>query len=502
MRSEAEPVSSDSLHRAPGLHDELDHRIVKNSLWVGFSYGGSQVLAMISMLVLVRLLTPSAFGVVALGMTLLGVLGYIQESGVGSALVYFREDPRRTAASALVFSVLSGAALALGVFLAAPLYAHFVRTPAVTDIVRGLALVLLLRGVIVVPNAILERGLAFNLKARSELLGSVMLAVVSISCALAGLGAWSLVFGRVASSAAQATALWLLVPWRPRVRDASRAALRTMLRYGRSVSAANLLNVLNLSMDNLSVGRLLGSSALGVYALGYRLAELPNTVIGVILGRAMFSVYSTIQSDVVALRHAYVENLRRTLLFALPVTVGLAIAADPVVPALLGEQWTAAVTPVRILTVFGLVRLVAAPSGELFKGIGRPHLTLIAATSFFTLALTSLVVLVPAFGINGAATAMVIAGVISGTIAIVIVNRVLELSAGDLARAASRPALVCLPVAIVLIALLPIATSVPPWTGLAIDVIAGGTVYAASVALLGRSLVMPFWIALRRGTAG
>ena len=67
--------------RAPGLHDDIDARIVKNSLWVGLSYGGGQILAMVSMLVLLRLLTPSDFGVVAIGMTLLGVLAYVQESG-------------------------------------------------------------------------------------------------------------------------------------------------------------------------------------------------------------------------------------------------------------------------------------------------------------------------------------------------------------------------------------------------------------------------------------
>ena len=335
--------------RAPGLHDDIDARIVKNSLWVGLSYGGGQILAMVSMLVLLRLLTPSDFGVVAIGMTLLGVLAYVQESGLGSALVHFREDPRHTAASALIFSAVSSGSLALGVALLAPVYTHLVHSPQSTGIVRALSVVLLLRGLAIIPGAILERALLFKTRAKSELSGYIMLATVSISCAAFGLGPWSLVLGQIAATGTQLTAVWLLVPWRPRLRDASRATLVGMLRYGRFVSASNLLNLIGLSLDNLTVSRQLGSGPLGVYALSYRLAEIPNTVISIVVGRVMFSVYSSLHGNLAALRHAYLENLRRTMLFALPVTLGIGIAADPIVPALLGDQWLTAETPLRIL---------------------------------------------------------------------------------------------------------------------------------------------------------
>jgi O-antigen/teichoic acid export membrane protein len=482
---------------APGPHQDLDRRIIRNSLWVGVGYGGGQVLSMVSMLVLVRLLTPSAFGVVALGMTLLGVLAYLQESGLGSALVHFRDNPRQTAASALLFSIAASAALAAAVALIAPVYAHLVHTPAATDIVRALSIVLLIRGLGVVPGAILERELAFRKRAVSELSASIVLACVSISCAVGGLGAWSLVFGQIAATTTQLIAMWLLVPWRPHLRDASVSTLRGMLRYGRFVSAANLINLFNLSIDNLSIGRLLGTGALGVYALGYRLTEIPNTVIAAIVGKVMFSVYSTLQGDKVAVRHAYLENLRRTLLFGLPVTLGLGIAADPIVPALLGNAWLGAETPVRILAVFSLARLIAGPAGELFKGVGRPHLTVIGALTFLGVAATSLAILVPRYGITGAATAMLLAGLTAGSVSTSILLRVLGLSARELGAVIARPALVALPLAVALLALLPLVADMRPWPALAVLVIVGIVVYGLSVALLGRSLVQPIWSALR-----
>ncbi len=483
--------------RAPGLHDDIDARIVKNSLWVGLSYGGGQILAMVSMLVLLRLLTPSDFGVVAIGMTLLGVLAYVQESGLGSALVHFREDPRHTAASALIFSAVSSGSLALGVALLAPVYTHLVHSPQSTGIVRALSVVLLLRGLAIIPGAILERALLFKTRAKSELSGYIMLATVSISCAAFGLGPWSLVLGQIAATGTQLTAVWLLVPWRPRLRDASRATLVGMLRYGRFVSASNLLNLIGLSLDNLTVSRQLGSGPLGVYALSYRLAEIPNTVISIVVGRVMFSVYSSLHGNLAALRHAYLENLRRTMLFALPVTLGIGIAADPIVPALLGDQWLTAETPLRILALFGLVRLIAGPSGELFKGVGRPHLGVAAPATFFVVALSSLVILVPRHGIDGAAAAMFIAVAVAAFVSTGFLLRVLQLSFFDLLRAISLPALVAAPFALALLAVLPFALKLDPWPGLALLVVTGTIAYTASVALLGRALVRPIWAALR-----
>ncbi len=482
----------------PPPHHDLDRRIVKNSLWVGLSYGGGQVLSIAAMLVLARLLTPAEFGAVALATTLVSILAHVQESGVGSALVHFREDPRKRASSALVFSSASGLALAVVVAALAPLYASFVHSPNVTNIVRGLSVLLVFRGLTVVPNAILERDLDFKTRVKSELGSYLVQAVVSVGCAVAGLGAWSLVFGLIAAAATQALVVWILVPWRPSPRDASWSALKSMLRYGRFVSAANLMNVANSSLDNLAVGRFLGSAAVGVYAFAWRLAELPITVIGPIVGRVMFSVYSQLQDDLEIVRRAYVQNMQRTVMLGLAPTVALAIAADPIVPALLGPQWTAAETPLRILCFFGFVRLLAGPAGELFKGIGKPHLPLVASTIFAVVALVSLIILVPSHGTAGAAIAMLIAILASTGATFPILLHELALPLRDFLAALARPLACSVPLAVTLLALLPVSQHLSPVGGLILLIAAGVPVFIGSVALLGRPVIEPVWAALRK----
>jgi O-antigen/teichoic acid export membrane protein len=478
---------------------ELNRRIVRSSAWVGLGYGGGQILSFASTLVLVRLLDPEAFGIVAIGATLLAIMAQIQASGLGAALVHGRDRDRRVAeASALVFAGIAGFGLTGLTVVLAPLYTRLLHVPEATEFVQVLALLLAIRGLAVVPSAVLERELDFRSRTRAELSGAVVQVTVAIGCATAGAGAWSLVAGLLAGSAVQTSIFWLRVPSYPSPLAASRSTLREMLRYGRFVSGTNVMVIVNTNLDNATVARFLGSTALGVYNIAWRLAELPATVIGVIVGRVMFSVYSRLQDDLTAVRAAYIQNLQRTMLLALPFTVTLGLAAEPIVLGLLGSKWEGAIGPLRLLAVFGLIRLLVAPSGELFKGVGRPHLTLVGSIAFFAAALPALLVLVPRYGTSGAALAMVTGIAVSGSIALTLTSHVLSLHPLVVARALARPAACASIVALALVATLPVADGLAPVAGLAlIAAVASGTSLAA-LALLGRPLLTPIWAGLRR----
>jgi PST family polysaccharide transporter len=467
-------------------------------VWVALSFGGGQVVQMVSMLALVRLLTPKEFGVVALGLTLVFVLAHLQESGLGSALIHFREDPHSLAPSVLVFSALSGTGMCILVAAGAPLYTHLVHSPESTGVVRALSLVLLMRGLSVVPTSLLERDLDFRTRTKAELTGAIVQGGLSVGCAAGGLGAWSLVAGQLGGTGSQLALMWLLVPHRPSPRAASWAVVRRMVRYGRYVSGANIVNFLNSSVDNFAVARTLGTGPLGFYALAWRLAELPNTVIGVVLGRVMFSVYARVQEDLAEVRRVYLANLQRTLLLALPVTIGLGVAAKPVVDVLLGERWEPAVTPLRILAVFGLVRLISAPSGDLLRGIGKPHLGLIGALTFFVLAVAGLAVLVPRHGTTGAAVAMLVAIVVTDVFQLGLTLRAVRMPVGAFLAALVRPVLASAPLAATAVAVVLAGDGLDPAVELVLVVVLGAAAYLAGVAAAARTVVAPIWSALRR----
>jgi O-antigen/teichoic acid export membrane protein len=295
----------------------------------------------------------------------------------------------------------------------------------------------------------------------------------------------------------QAGVFWILAPWRPSPRRASWPVLKDMLRYGRFIGATNVVNLANNTIDTIIVGRLLSTAAVGFYSVTYRLAEFPNSVIGYIVGRVLFPVYSMIQADVTTFRRVYVQNIQRIALLSLPLSVLLFVGAEPIVLALLGRDWLEVVTPLKILALYGLVKSFAAPCGEVFRGIGRPQLGLLIAAAHAVVMFPLLLLLTPRYGLEGAATAMLAAMCVTSVPAFYLTFRLLDLRLGRLGRAL-LPSFGCAAALGVVLALAVEPTeSLAPLPGMIMLVAVGAGVYVAATAVFARSIVVPMWTNLR-----
>jgi O-antigen/teichoic acid export membrane protein len=476
---------------------ELDHAVVRGSMWVAVGYGARNAASLLTVVVLAHFLSPADFGLVALAWTLLYAVSVLQEGGVGAALIYRPTYTRAAAASALAFSFMSGAVLYGAFYVAAPLLADVFRADDGTGVLRAMGVVIVLRSLSIVPEAVIEREFDFRSRAFGELAAAVVQLASSVGLAVGGAGVWSLVVGHLAGQATQTVLYWLLVSTRPDLREASLHTVRELLRYGRFVTGSNLLVLVNNTMDNLTVSRMLGPAALGIYGVSFRLADAPNTVIGYIVGRVMFPFYARLQHDVAELRRVYVQNLQRIALLALPVSVGLFISAEPIVLALLGDGWEEGVGVVRILAVYGLIKSFTAPAGEVFKGTGRPHWTMIISGAQLCAALPLLIVLVGAWEIEGAAVAVLAGMVFASGISFRVVTTIAQLSGGDLVKAVLPSVLCSAGLAAALSVLLVPAGSLAPGAALALLVGVGMAVYAGLTAVLARQVVAQLWASVR-----
>ena len=478
---------------------ELEGRILRNTGWVALSLGAKQVGSMLALFVLARILDPKDFGLVALAWTVLYFINQIQETGLGQALIYRRTDVEAAAASVLIYALLLGVLGYIAVFAASPLAARFFHAPDLVDVLRVMALVLVLRGVGVVPGAILERSLDFRSRTIAELVATFTQIGTFIALAIAGFGVWSLVIGYLVFEGVQSALYWMFVPWRPSPRRRSRAILVELIRYGRFVGATNVLTVVSNTIDNIVIGRVLGTSSVGLYSVAFRLADFPNSVVGHTVGRTMFSIYSMLQDDLASFRHAYVRNLERVALLAVPISVGLLVAAEPIVLALLGETWLPAVPALRILAVCGLIKSFGALSAEALKGIGAPHWPFVLSNVYLAVAIPALVVLTPRFEITGAAVSILIAVASVSLPMVAITARMLDLTALDLARTLAPSAFCSALLAATLGALLSQSDSMGPAGSLVLLGSVGLVVYVLATALFARRVVVPMWLSLRSG---
>jgi teichuronic acid exporter len=245
------------------IEDDLDTQIMRSSAWAVLGYGGTQALSFFTMLVMARLLVPADFGVVALALAILAVAQVAQESGLGAALIVFRGDLRRAAASVSICSPLLACGLYLVCFAAAPVSAKIFNEPQLTSVVRVMGLVLIFRGLTIMPLALLQRDMHFRSITVMEFCAGAAQAATAIALGLSGAGLWSLVFAQLALGLTQLVLAWCLTPLRPSPFEARFETLRGLMRYGRHVGIANLLNYGNANAEGIIVGRVLGATALG-----------------------------------------------------------------------------------------------------------------------------------------------------------------------------------------------------------------------------------------------
>ena len=490
-------AQTDAPRAGDPRQEDLDTKIMRSSAWSLLGYGGAHALALPTTLVLARLLAPEDFGVVALAVALLAVAQIAQDSGLGASLIVYRGDLRRAAASVSIFSPLVALVLYGLFFVGAPFAASFFDEPRLTDVLRVMALGILLRGFTIMPLALLERQMRFGPITVIELGAGVAQASTSVALAIAGAELWSLVVGHLAFGVAKALLAWSLSPIRPSPLEARRDTLRELTVYGRHVAVANLISYGNHNSQGIVVGRVLGATALGYYTIASRLATMPVIVIGIIVRRGLFAALATVQDDSPKFRQIWLENVQRLALLSSPAAIGLALIADPFVRALFGERWEPAIVPLQILALNGVVVTFAATSGEVFQALGRPKLRAATEGAYLALMVPALVAGAHWHGITGAATAAVVTESALGIILVGFIVHLLSVPIRDFAHAILRPALGWALMAGSMLAISPIVDEQPAGVELLALVVLGTGVYSLIVTLFARDIVLTMWVNLR-----
>lgn len=351
--------------------------VARGVLWNLLQFGGGKFVTFVSTIVLARLLAPSAFGLVAMGLLAINLFDRLKDLGVGAALVQFPGRQARLAPTGAVLTLATSVLLSIGCVAGAPYLAALLGDARLTPIIRGLAIALLVSGLAVLPDAMLRRDLMFRERTAPELSGAAVKAVCSIALAFAGFGVWSLVWGQVAAAVTTTSGYWFVHRRRRGsvdLRDFDRAVAGRLLRFGGSVSWIALLALVLDNIDYFVVGRRLGAEQLGYYTMAFRLPELLVVSVCVVIGQVLYSSFSRLQDDRDALRRQYLAALSGVAAVTVPTGLGLAAAAPEIVQVVLGDQFAPAVPLLRLLGVYAAVYSLSFHAGEVYKALGRTEL--------------------------------------------------------------------------------------------------------------------------------
>jgi len=335
----------------------------------------TQVVTWLITLLVVRLLSPSDYGLFGFATFVTGIADLIAELGLGAAIIQKRNLDSDALDTILWMSMATGMLIYGLTWLRAPAISHFFNQARLTEVIRLTMLAFVITAARVIPWNLLTKHIAFARRSMAEVAATLSSSGATLVLAYLGFGVWSLVWGFLCRSLVLTVMCLWIMPWRPRWRF-STVQLGAIMRFSAEASAARITWYLCSNADILVVGRLLGAQALGVYSLVMQLAVLPADRITSIVNQVGLSVYSRLQHEPARFARYFRETLALTSLVTFPIMTGLAATAALGVFLLLPPRWHPVAAPLQLMCVVGMVMSVSTLVAPAVLAKGRPDLAL------------------------------------------------------------------------------------------------------------------------------
>lgn len=349
--------------------------VTSNLIWRFFERCGAQGVTFLVSIVLARFLDPSVYGTVALVTVFTAILQVFVDSGMGNALIQKKDADDLDFSSVFYFNLSVCLLLYICMFFAAPLIASFYNIPDLTPIVRVLSLTLIISGVKNIQQAYVSRNLLFKKFFFATLGGTIGAAFIGIWMAWKGYGVWALVVQHLFNSVLDTIILWVTVKWRPK-RAFSLNRLKGLFSYGWKLLVSALLDTGYNNLRSLIIGKLYTSEDLAFFDRGKQFPNLIVTNINTSIDSVLLPTMSQEQDNRGRVRSMTRRAIKTSTFIMMPVMMGLAVCAEPLIRILLTDKWLPAAFFLRVFCFNYAFYPIHTANLNAIKAMGRSDLFL------------------------------------------------------------------------------------------------------------------------------
>jgi PST family polysaccharide transporter len=348
----------------------LKQKVIRGGLARLCAQAANFVVRIVSLMILARLLGPKEFGLVGMVTAFTCVLDLFRDFGLSAAAVQRTTVTEEQISTLFWINVLAGALLGLLALAMGPAIAAFYHEPRLFGVTAVLALAFLFNAAGVQHSALLQRQMRFTALAVISTVGLILGTAIAIGGAKAGYGYWALVAMAVVSPLTTTAGLWLATGWVPGM-PRRRVGIRSMMRFGGTVTLNGLVVYVACNFDKVLLGRFWGAAAIGIYGRAYQLINVPTANLNSAAGEVAFAGLSRVQDDPSRLKSYFLKGYSLVLALTLPITIACLLFAEDVILVLLGPTWKAAGPIFRLLAPTILVFAVVNPLAWLLTSVGR-----------------------------------------------------------------------------------------------------------------------------------
>ncbi len=469
-------MHQDPEHAAPAIAD------------VGSSaLGGGKVLAIGTIIeraarlgrnmLLVRIIAPDQFGIMAITLATIALFEAITEVGVAQAVIQNKRGHTPEFLNvAWWFSIARGLIVAvLGMLLARPM-ATFYDQPELESLLLVAPLTVVFSGLTSPRIYALQRQFRFGATMWTMQGAGVLGTIFTLALGFYLRNVWALLWGSVFEALARLVLSFILCPIRPRFR-LDPESRRDLFRFTKGMAGLSVLTLLIMQGDTFVLGRVVTAQQLGLYTVAIALASFPLSIFSKVVRPLLVPIFATYQDDMRGLRLSILQLSRLLWLFGLPLATAMAVVAEPLLVLIYGRrEFVEAAPAFAIYSFFTIVYMASMVTFTVYLAIARPELQ-----RRFTLVRAVLVVLLlyplaTLWGGTGAALSLLVSMLAAMVVQLLNLRRVIGLPFGPYMRTILPGVVAAAAVAVPGIAL-KLIPNVPGWAEVLMAAVLGAVVW-------------------------
>jgi O-antigen/teichoic acid export membrane protein len=350
-------------------------------------------------------------------------------------------------------------------------------------VVRVLALRAVLGGLENIGIIAFRKDLAFAKEFRFNVYQKLITFAIAVLAAFYLRSYWALVVGIVAGRAISTVLSYRMHPYRPRL---SLAALPELWSYSNWMLAVHIGDYVNMKADEMIVGNVAGTAAMGHYNVAADLATAPTVELVLPMSRALFPGYAKLRGHTERVRETYLMALSVVATVSFASAMGIALIAPDLVSVVLGPQWAESTPLIVWLALSGALFAISNTSVTLLSAAGRAKQAGVIGWLRNAVLLPTLAFLGVGWGAVAVAGGRAAVMLLFVPILLGAAMRAIDLTARQMTGALWRPATASMAMAAVVWSLNGVLPGGSPTSRLVLDAIVGAASFAIATVILWR----------------
>ena len=335
----------------------------------------AQLISFIVSIVLARILLPEEYGIVALVTVFITIADAFVTNGMGTSLIQKKGSDELDFSTMFHASVIMSMMLYGILFIVAPIIANWYSNPDLTLVIRVMGTRLPIAAINSIQQAYVAKKMIYKKFFFATLIGTIISGAIGIAVAVLGYGVWALVAQYLTNSIIDTIMLFITVDWKPKLKF-SIDRFKELFSFGWKVMASSVLGTIFDQLKGLIIGLKYTTTDLAYYNKGEQIPSLLYNNINSTFESVLFPAIAKIQDNKSTVKSVLRRITKNISYIIIPLMLGLAVVAEPLIKFILTDKWLICVPYLRIVCMQQCISILSNINLQAIKAIGRSDILL------------------------------------------------------------------------------------------------------------------------------